>query len=180
MRVEDSDDDFASHVVRRSPRIMMKHTASRANPSCSRLKERVIEEESIVIQLNDDSKIESHTGATVLQSPTQHDVNVAEKVLASNFVLPDKEQQTAIHKQQSTVISEPSVMKVPCYEKESIRRRLSDIFTKHEKVVADHFILQMQLQNLVSEMENSIVHVIQAVRQYHPSASSTGLATSKV
>ncbi|KAL2532712.1 DUF1985 domain-containing protein [Abeliophyllum distichum] len=38
LRVEDSDDDFASHVVRRSPRIMMKHTNVGCNISSFRLK----------------------------------------------------------------------------------------------------------------------------------------------
>ncbi|KAL2545879.1 hypothetical protein Fot_15112 [Forsythia ovata] len=51
-------------------------------------------EEPLMIQLNDDSKIESHPGATVLQSPVQHDVNVADKVRASNCGPPGKEQQT--------------------------------------------------------------------------------------
>ncbi|KAL2538493.1 Uncharacterized protein Fot_19884 [Forsythia ovata] len=69
-------------------------------------------EEPMEIQLNDDSKIESHPSATVLQSPAQLDVNSVGKVRASNFGPPGKEQQPAVHEQQSTDNSKPSVIKV--------------------------------------------------------------------
>ncbi|KAL2547246.1 Ulp1 protease family [Forsythia ovata] len=68
--------------------------------------------EPMEIQLNDGSKIESHPSATVLQSLAQHDVKSAEKVHASNFGPPDKEQQSTVHEQQSTDYSEPSVVKL--------------------------------------------------------------------
>ncbi|KAL2494064.1 Uncharacterized protein Fot_37821 [Forsythia ovata] len=64
-----------------------------------------------VIQLNDDSKMESHIGAMVAQSLGQHDVNVANKIRASNHGPPVKEPQTAVHKQHSTDNSEPSPLR---------------------------------------------------------------------
>ncbi|KAL2468637.1 Ulp1 protease family [Forsythia ovata] len=69
-------------------------------------------EEPMVIHLNDDSKIESHPSAAVLQSSAQHDDNSAGQVRASNFGQPGKEQQSAAHEQQSNDYSEPSVIKL--------------------------------------------------------------------
>ncbi|KAL2557392.1 Uncharacterized protein Fot_02131 [Forsythia ovata] len=54
-------------------------------------------EEPMVIHLNDDSKIESHPSAAVLQSPAQHDDNSTGQVRASNFGQSGKEQQSAAH-----------------------------------------------------------------------------------
>ncbi|KAL2548775.1 Ulp1 protease family [Forsythia ovata] len=149
------------------------------NKSRSRLNGRVTEDEPAVNLLKDDSKIQSHPGTTVPHSPAERSVNVADKVYASNVDTPGKEQQNAVRKQQSNINSKPSVIKPCCYEKESIRRRLSDIYTKHEKVVEDHFILKLQYQNLVTEIENSITDAIQAVRQYPATALSSGPVSSK-
>ncbi|KAL2538556.1 Ulp1 protease family [Forsythia ovata] len=73
---------------------------------------QVIQEEPMEIQLNDDSKIESHPSATVLQSPAQVDVNSAGKVRASNLGPPGKETQSAVHEVQSTENPEPSLIKL--------------------------------------------------------------------
>ncbi|KAL2520980.1 putative thylakoidal proCES [Forsythia ovata] len=69
-------------------------------------------EEPHVLQLNDDSKTESQPGAKVLQSPGQHDVNVADKIHPSNCSPPIKGLQTVVHKHQSIDNFEPSVIKV--------------------------------------------------------------------
>ncbi|KAL2533056.1 Uncharacterized protein Adt_06407 [Abeliophyllum distichum] len=143
LRVEDSDDDFASHVVRRSPRIMMKHTALGCKSSSSRLNRTITEEGPLVIQLNDDSKTVSHRGAKVLQLPGEPDVNVFDNIHIKSGP-PVNRKPSDVHKKQSTENNSiPSAMKPCCLDKESIRQRLSDIFVKHEKVVADHFILKM-------------------------------------
>ncbi|KAL2497561.1 Uncharacterized protein Adt_23111 [Abeliophyllum distichum] len=89
LRVEDSDDDFASHVVRRSPRIMMKHTAAGCKSSSSWLNRTISEEGRHVIQLNDDSKTVSHRGAKLLNLVTEMDKSIADAIQSVHHYPPD-------------------------------------------------------------------------------------------